>query len=116
MHSGTCPGTHGDAALVPPDSLAPVQQLYFSLKTTTAELLASNRTEEDLARYIGADWLIYQELDDLISAVQFDGSDAQAFDTSCFSGEYVTGDVTSNYLEFIERKRNDAAKAKSLLS
>ena len=79
---------------------------------STAELLASNRTEEDLARYIGADWLIYQELDDLISAVQFDGSDAQAFDTSCFSGEYVTGDVTSNYLEFIERKRNDAAKAK----
>ena len=56
--------------------------------------------------------VIYQELDDLISAVQFDGSDAQAFDTSCFSGEYVTGDVTSNYLEFIERKRNDAAKAK----
>ena len=79
---------------------------------STAELLASNRTEEDLARYIGADWLIYQELDDLISAVQFDGSDAQAFDTSCFSGEYVTGDVTSSYLEFIERKRNDAAKAK----
>ena len=56
--------------------------------------------------------MIYQELDDLISAVQFDGSDAQAFDTSCFSGEYVTGDVTSSYLEFIERKRNDAAKAK----
>ena len=79
---------------------------------STAELLASNRTEEELARYIGADWLIYQELDDLISAVQFDESDAEAFDTSCFSGEYVTGDVTSNYLDFIESKRNDAAKAK----
>ncbi len=51
---------------------------------STAELLASNRTEEDLARYIGADWLIFQELGDLISAVEFDGSDAEAFDTSCF--------------------------------
>ena len=79
---------------------------------STAELLASNRTEEELARYIGADWLIYQDLDDLISAVQFDESDAEAFDTSCFSGEYVTGDVTPNYLDFIENKRNDAAKAK----
>ena len=79
---------------------------------STTELLASNRTEEELARYIGADWLIYQDLDDLISAVQFDESDAEAFDTSCFSGEYVTGDVTPNYLDFIENKRNDAAKAK----
>ena len=79
---------------------------------STSELLASNRTEEELARYIGADWLVYQQLDDLISAVQFDGSDADAFDASCFSGEYVTGDVTSNYLDFIEGKRNDAAKAK----
>ena len=88
------------------------QNVYGIDMPSTAELLASNRTEEDLARYIGADWLIYQELDDLISAVQFDGSDAQAFDTSCFSGEYVTGDVTPSYLEFIESKRNDAAKAK----
>ena len=79
---------------------------------STTELLASNRTEEELARYIGADWLIYQDLDDLISAVQFDESDAEAFDTSCFSGEYVTRDVTPNYLDFIENKRNDAAKAK----
>jgi len=79
---------------------------------STEELLASNRTEEELARYIGADWLIYQDLDDLIEAVQFDESDAEDFDTSCFSGEYVTGDVTPNYLDFIENKRNDAAKAK----
>jgi amidophosphoribosyltransferase len=79
---------------------------------STSELLASNRTEDELARYIGADWLIYQELEDLIAAVQFEESDVQAFDTSCFSGEYVTGDVSSNYLEIIENKRNDAAKAK----
>ena len=49
-----------------------------------AELLASNRTEEELARYIGADCRP-QELDDLISAVQFDESDAEAFHTPCFS-------------------------------
>jgi amidophosphoribosyltransferase len=79
---------------------------------STSELLASNRTEDELARYIGADWLIYQELEDLIAAVQFEESDVQAFDTSCFSGEYVTGDVSSNYLEIIENKRNDAAKVK----
>ena len=37
---------------------------------STSELLASNRTEDELARYIGADWLIYQDLEDLISARQ----------------------------------------------
>ena len=60
----------------------------------SAELVANNRTDEEVAEQIGADWLIYQNLDDLIQAVQYDNGAISEFDTSCFSGEYVTGDVT----------------------
>ena len=78
----------------------------------SSELIASNKSDEDLARFIGADWLLYQTLDDLIESVRFDDSEVTDFDTSCFSGEYVTNDVTQAYLQKIELKRNDAAKAK----
>ena len=79
----------------------------------TSELIASNKSDEDLSEYIGADWLIYQTLDDLIEAVRFEESEVNDFDTSCFSGEYVTNDITQNYLKRIELKRNDAAMAKN---
>jgi amidophosphoribosyltransferase len=75
-----------------------------------AELVASGRTEQEIADYIGADWLIYQDLQDLISAVQYDNGEITEFDTSCFSGEYVTGDVTKAYLRRIEVSRSDEAK------
>ena len=61
---------------------------------------------------ISADKLIYQDLEDLISAVQKKGkSNVERFDTSVFSGEYVTGDVNAAYLEQLELLRNDGAKA-----
>ncbi|KHD07647.1 amidophosphoribosyltransferase [Candidatus Thiomargarita nelsonii] len=75
------------------------------------ELLAHNRTTEEITKIIGADWLIYQDLEDLIACARKKGSIKQ-FDTSCFSGEYVTGDIDQNYLDHIEQHRNDAAKAK----
>jgi len=75
------------------------------------ELIASNKSDGELAEIIGADWLLYQTLEDLIKAVAFEESEIQSFDTSCFSGEYVTDDITEKYLKIIELRRNDAAKA-----
>jgi amidophosphoribosyltransferase len=62
---------------------------------------------EAVAELIGADWLIYLELPDLIRAVRHDHAAIEAFDTSCFSGEYVTGDVTPEYLARLEAARGD---------
>ncbi len=77
----------------------------------SSELIAHNRTTEEVAEAIGADWLIYQDLDDLIEAVCHNSSSIRAFDTSCFSGEYVTGDVTPELLRKLESERADGAKA-----
>ena len=76
----------------------------------SSELVACNRTDVEVAEQIGADWLIYQNLDDLIKAVQYDNGDITEFDTSCFSGEYVTADVTREYLDEVEAMRSDKAK------
>ena len=76
----------------------------------SSELVACNRSEEEIAGVIGADWLIYQSLDDLVQAVQYDNGDISEFDASCFSGEYVTGNVTPDYLRKIEVNRSDSAK------
>jgi amidophosphoribosyltransferase len=76
-----------------------------------SELVAHGRTEQEVADYIGCDRLIYQQLDDLINAVQKKTrSPVTRFDTSVFSGEYVTGDVNEAYLDELESCRNDAAK------
>lgn len=78
-----------------------------------SELVAHGRTEQEVCEFIGADWLVYQDLDDLIRAVRFDNGDITDFDTSCFSGYYVTGDVSPEYLARLERERSDRAKSKS---
>jgi amidophosphoribosyltransferase len=77
-----------------------------------SELVAAGKTEEEVARIIGADWLLYQDLPDLIHACQHHDSQVQEFDTSCFSGEYVTGDITPDYLERLQSERSDEAKAR----
>jgi amidophosphoribosyltransferase len=74
------------------------------------ELIANGRSAEEIEELIGADRLIYQDLHGLIRSVRHDNSSITEFDTSCFSGEYVTGDVTDEYLHEIERRRNDAEK------
>jgi amidophosphoribosyltransferase len=76
----------------------------------TRELVAANRSVEQVAQLIGADWLVYQDLEDLILACQHEDSRVEEFDTSCFSGEYVTGDVTPDYLERLQLERSDDAK------
>ncbi|TCT19797.1 amidophosphoribosyltransferase [Thiobaca trueperi] len=76
-----------------------------------SELIAHGRTEDEVARELGADRLIFQDLDDLIEAVQKKGkSHVDRFDTSVFDGHYVTGDVTPEYLQALEARRNDSAK------
>jgi amidophosphoribosyltransferase len=77
-----------------------------------SELVAAGRTEEEVAKLIGADRLIYQDLDDLVRACLHHESNIKEFDTSCFSGEYVTGDVTPAYLARLEEERSDEAKAR----
>jgi amidophosphoribosyltransferase len=76
------------------------------------ELVASGRSDEEVARLIGADWLVYQDLEDLVSAVRHDKAQVDSFDTSCFSGVYVTHDVTDAYLSALEAERSDGAKAR----
>ncbi len=75
-----------------------------------SELIANGREVEEIAKLIGADRLIYQDLHGLIRSVRHDNSAITEFDASCFSGEYVTGDVTDEYLQVLEERRNDGAK------
>ncbi|WP_078119445.1 amidophosphoribosyltransferase [Thiosocius teredinicola] len=76
-----------------------------------SELVAHGRTEQEVCDWIGADGLIYQDLEDLIDAVGKKGkTQVQRFDTSVFDGQYVTGDITDAYLEHLEACRNDDAK------
>ena len=74
------------------------------------ELIANGREVKEVEELIGADRLIYQDLHGLVRSVRHGNSAITEFDTSCFSGEYVTGDVTPEYLSELESRRNDAAK------
>ncbi|PPD19855.1 MAG: amidophosphoribosyltransferase, partial [Methylobacter sp.] len=73
------------------------------------ELIAHDRTEDEVCKAIGADKLIYQDLEDLIQAVRKGNPLIKHFDTSCFSNQYITGDIDNAYLEKIETLRNDQA-------
>ena len=76
---------------------------------TRTELIASERTEAEVCTEIGADALIYQDLDALKESVRMLNPKLTSFETSCFDGQYITGDVTSDYLHTIEVRR-DAAR------
>ncbi|NQY26186.1 MAG: amidophosphoribosyltransferase [Piscirickettsiaceae bacterium] len=73
------------------------------------EFVAHNRNVEQVAEEIGVDWLIYQDLDDLIDAVKYNDH-VSDFDTSCFDGQYITGDIDKSYLNYINSLRNDDSK------
>jgi amidophosphoribosyltransferase len=72
---------------------------------TRAELIAATRNDEEIRRAIGADALIYQSVDDLKQAVGDCNPKIENFEASCFDGVYITGDVTPEYLNRIERAR-----------
>lgn len=75
------------------------------------ELIAHGRTDEEVCKEIGADWLVYQDLDDLIAASSEGNEDVTQFDCAVFTGEYVTGDVDQAYLDELDAARNDKSKA-----
>ncbi len=71
------------------------------------ELIATGRSDEEICREIGADKLIYQDLDDLKAAVRKANPAIKYFDASCFDGDYITGDITAEYLDEIEAAREN---------
>jgi len=75
-----------------------------------SELIATGKTVDELAENIGADKLIFQDLDDLKDSITEVCPGLTHFDTSVFDGHYVTGDVSEEYLATLEQQRNDAAK------
>ena len=75
------------------------------------ELIAAGKTDEEVESQIGADWLIYQDLEDLIAAAAEGNPKIQRFECSVFNGEYITSDVDEMYLKRLELVRNDAAKS-----
>ena len=83
---------------------------------TREELIAHDRSVEQIAEAIGADWLIFQDLEDLIDAVKKGNPEITSFDCSVFTGEYVTGGVTVDYLSHLEELRSDSAKKERRLA
>jgi amidophosphoribosyltransferase len=74
------------------------------------EFVAHNKTTEEVCQTIGADKLIYQNLDDLIWSVQQGNPNIKSFDCSCFDGNYLTKDIDEPYLDNLEAQRSDNAK------
>ena len=76
--------------------------------------MAYERDEADVARHIGCEWVVYQDLDDLVDSVASFATEERPlprFDTSCFSGEYVTGErIGDAYFDRLHEQRNDGAK------
>ncbi len=80
------------------------------------ELIAHNRSVEQVCKFIGADKLIYTEIEDLIAALKVCNPNIERFDTSVFDGQYITGDITPAYLEALEQRRSDLSKQSDLVS
>jgi amidophosphoribosyltransferase len=76
------------------------------------ELIAHGRSLEEVQRFIGADRLIYQDLEDLRDAVRRGNPAIERFEDAVFSGDYVTGGIDGAYLERLQAERNDGAKGK----
>jgi amidophosphoribosyltransferase len=77
-----------------------------------SELIAHGRTVEEVRDEIGADWLVYQDLDDLIACSQEGNSEVDGFESSVFDGQYLTGNIDDQYLQAIEAARADGAKGR----
>ncbi|AUL99488.1 amidophosphoribosyltransferase [Pseudothauera hydrothermalis] len=96
------------ASAAPPVRFANV---YGIDMPTRGELIASERDEAQICAEIGADGLIYQDLEDLKAAVRSVNPAISAFETSCFDGCYITGDITAEYLTGVESQRGEAKPA-----
>ncbi len=95
------------ASAAPPVRFANV---YGIDMPTRDELIATGRSDEEIAREIGADQLIYQDLAALTADVRSVNPKVTSFEDSCFSGNYITGDVTQAYLDGVEAQRREGSK------
>ena len=77
---------------------------------TAHEFVANNRTEEEIARVVGADWLVYQSIEDLVSCAVEGNPRISRYECSVFDGDYVTGDIDAQYLERLSLHRSDDMK------
>jgi amidophosphoribosyltransferase len=82
--------------------------VYGIDKPNQRELIATGRSEAEIAHEIGADLLIYQDLEALKRAVRSVNPKVKEFEASCFDGYYVTGDVTADYLSHLAAERDEA--------
>jgi len=80
---------------------------------SSEELIAFGKTEQEVCELIGADWLIYQDLEDLISCSQEGNPTIKQFDCSVFNGQYVTGNVEQEYLNKLADLRSDDHKGQN---
>ena len=86
------------------------QNVYGIDMPATKELIAHNKSTKDIKNYIGADELIYQNLEDLKRAAHVGNPQIKKFEDSVFSGNYCTGDVTQKYLKSLENSRIDTKR------
>ena len=87
------------------------QNVYGIDMAATSELVANKRTEKEIEQFINADWLIYQDLEDLISSAQVGNEEIKQFECSIFDGKYVTDDIDDKFLKNLEDNRNDKSKS-----
>lgn len=103
------------ASAAPPVRYPNVYGIDMPVKS---ELVAHDRTEEEIQKEIGADWLIYQNLDDLIHAATptTEPEGSRQFDCSVFDGNYVAGNINDLYFEKLKASRSDSMKKKAKVS
>ncbi|MCP5174854.1 MAG: amidophosphoribosyltransferase [Moraxellaceae bacterium] len=99
------------ASAAPPVRYPNVYGIDMPAKT---ELIAHGNTVEQICALIGADGLIFQDLEDLVACAREGNPELVDFDCSVFTGEYVTGDIDDAYLQRLEQSRNDGAKSKKV--
>jgi amidophosphoribosyltransferase len=86
------------------------QNVYGIDMPATEELIANNKSIKEIRKYIGADELIYQELEDLKRSAHTGNPSIKKFEDSVFSGNYCTGDITQKYLNSLENSRSDSKR------
>ncbi len=77
---------------------------------TPAEFVAFGRSDDEVRDLIGADMLVYQDIDDLVQSSREGNPAITRFDCSVFDGKYVTGDIDARYLERLSLHRSDEMK------
>ena len=72
---------------------------------TPEELVAHGRSLEEVRTFIGADALIYQDVDAMKRVIQALNPELAGFEASCFDGRYITGDVSLEDFATLEAQR-----------